>query len=52
MLQILKIPTWGYGNILQVAFSCLEKDKDLRDAITSFKATYARKVKVAWDPTL
>jgi hypothetical protein len=44
--------SWGYHNIPQDAFSHLEKDEHLRDAITSFRATYTKKAKVAWDPTL
>jgi hypothetical protein len=43
---------WGYSSIPQDAFSCLEKDEDLRDAIILYKAIYARKVKVAWYTTL
>jgi hypothetical protein len=52
LLQILGIPAWGYDTILQNALSHLEKDEDLEDAITSFKATYTKKAKVAWVVTL
>jgi hypothetical protein len=52
MLQIFEILAWGYGSIPWNAFSHLEKDKDLRDAITSFRTAYANKMKMAWDPIL
>jgi hypothetical protein len=45
-LQILGIPTWRYDTIPQDAFSHLEKDEDLKDAITLSIATYTRKAKV------
>ncbi len=51
-MQILKILVEGYGSIPCDAFSPLEKDEDLDDAITPLKATYAKKVKVAQDPML
>ncbi|CAM6028974.1 unnamed protein product [Sphagnum balticum] len=52
LLQIFGIPTWRYGTIPQDAFSHLEKDEDLEDAITSSKTTSTRKAMVAWDATL
>jgi hypothetical protein len=51
-LQILSIPTWRYDTIPQDAFSHLQKDEDLKDAITSSRTTSTKKAKVAWDATL
>jgi hypothetical protein len=52
LLWILRIQAWGYGNIVQDAFSHLEKDEDLGDAIISSKIIFTKKVKVAQDPIL
>jgi hypothetical protein len=49
---LLKNIYWGYGSILLNASSHLEKDEDLKDSITSSRIAYARKTKMAWDPTL
>jgi len=45
-MKILKILAWGYGNIPWDAFSPLEKDEGLEDAVTPLKGIYVKNVKV------
>lgn len=45
-MQIFKVLVCSYGSIPWDAFSLLEEDEDLEDAIIPFKAIYIKKVKV------